>query len=88
MDVVSVPSRGLRYLNEDNIKYLQDNFGFRPLSGIKVSELNPAINVWGTIAHVSVPSRGLRYLNKSKQTKEFSQKRFRPLSGIKVSEQD
>ena len=38
--VVSVPSRGLRYLNdfEDTLRQLK--VCFRPLTGIKVSELN------------------------------------------------
>ena len=38
MDVVSVPSRGLRYLNELMEKVNGFLYGFRPLTGIKVSE--------------------------------------------------
>ena len=37
---VSVPSRGLRYLNLDGGTLTKTVRGFRPLSGIKVSELS------------------------------------------------
>ena len=35
---VSVPSRGVRYLNLDEVDNYIDEIGFRPLAGIKVSE--------------------------------------------------
>ena len=63
LPTVSVPSRGLRYLNRPfyNQTIRRDD-SFRPLTGIKVSERNLirhiTIDEW-----VSVPSRGLRYLN-------------------------
>ena len=65
---VSVPSRGLRYLNVIVENYYESIMGFRPLSGIKVSELIK--ESLQRVNLVSVPSRGLRYLNK----KEFSLK--------------
>ena len=38
--LVSVPSRGIRYLNEYDIERSKQGYvGFRPLSGNKVSEL-------------------------------------------------
>ena len=62
MDVVSVPSRGLRYLNELMEKVNGFLYGFRPLTGIKVSE-RKSEEINKTFNYVSVPSRGLRYLN-------------------------
>ena len=58
---------------------------FRPLSGIKVSELVGYLLMKIAIL-VFVPSRGLRYLNLEAQAKELEAECFRPLSGIKVSE--
>ena len=52
MPGVSVPSRGLRYLNKMkfNIKYLKNSF--RPLSGIKVSELYILYRLLTHIQHI------------------------------------
>ena len=60
--------------------------GFRPLTGIKVSERQEEYQAL-SINAVSVPSRGLRYLNclsTNQHCRTLS--RFRPLTGIKVSE--
>ena len=62
--MVSVPSRGLRYLNTYELKQRLKDMGFRPLTGIKVSERQMK-NFRGTTPEVSVPSRGLRYLNQT-----------------------
>ena len=61
--------------------------GFRPLTGIKVSEPSlQYLNNNGFI-NVSVPSRGLRYLNRYfVMTDDEKRICFRPLTGIKVSE--
>ena len=61
--------------------------GFRPLTGIKVSEPSlQYLNNNGFI-NVSVPSRGLRYLNEIKEARLcIMEACFRPLTGIKVSE--
>ena len=62
--------------------------GFRPLTGIKVSERMVLLPILDNNDMVSVPSRGLRYLNISLTTsKKPILLRFRPLTGIKVSEQ-
>ena len=61
--------------------------GFRPLTGIKVSEPSlQYLNNNGFI-NVSVPSRGLRYLNRYfVMTDDEKRICVRPLTGIKVSE--
>ena len=67
------------------IHILQVTYRFRPLTGIKVSEPVPTIDL-KVISAVSVPSRGLRYLNNQSWKQHIIASRFRPLSGIKVSE--
>ena len=64
LPTVSVPSRGLRYLNRPfyNQTIRRDD-SFRPLTGIKVSELIIVVSDIMKPWIVSVPSRGLRYLN-------------------------
>ena len=66
LPTVSVPSRGLRYLNRPfyNQTIRRDD-SFRPLTGIKVSEHNEIYRNLESVVNVSVPSRGLRYLNES-----------------------
>ena len=60
---------------------------FRPLTGIKVSELGYFMNQYELTLEVSVPSRGLRYLNERAENNMKTIKiSFRPLTGIKVSE--
>ena len=60
--------------------------GFRPLTGIKVSERNN-YGIYVRNERVSVPSRGLRYLNNLVVNGRIYTLGFRPLTGIKVSEQ-
>ena len=60
--LVSVPSRGIRYLNVNIDKNTRLKLGFRPLTGIKVSELKRKNRIY--VCSVSVPSRGVRYLNR------------------------
>ena len=70
---ISVPSRGLSYLNEnisDGTK--THSKGFRPLTGTLLSKLgsNPTYPV--RKVRVFVPSRGLSYLNECMTISEFS----------------
>ena len=59
--------------------------GFRPLTGIKVSE--PRYSMANSISYVVfVPSRGFRYLNDYLDFSVDYVNGFRPLAGIKVSE--
>ena len=52
---VSVPSRGLRYLNElGGIVYAYQKNSFRPLTGIKVSELYILCRVLIHIQHIAL----------------------------------
>ena len=62
---VSVPSRGLSYLNiNPNIFYSDfSQSGFRPLTGTLLSKRKGYKNESYQIIRVSVPSRGLSYLN-------------------------
>ena len=61
--------------------------GFRPLTGIKVSERMVLLPILDNNDMVSVPSRGLRYLNHNQTLSKNKKKHcFRPLTGIKVSE--
>ena len=64
MENVSVPLRGLSYLNEqcDYNLYYAENHCFRPLTGTLLSKrYNIIVNKIDK--QVSVPSRGLSYLN-------------------------
>ena len=61
---VSVPSRGLIYLNRLAKLCLLTQFGFRPLSGTYISQYDNTD--YRKRLLVSVPSRGLIYLNYSK----------------------
>ena len=56
------PLRGMRYLNVKKITIKVLFRRFRPLAGIKVSELK-SLGVVNNDTVVSVPSRGLRHLN-------------------------
>ena len=71
MILVSVPSRGVRYLNEEKEATEKEADSFRPLAGIKVSE-HPSGKMLFKTWQVSVPSRGLRYLNFLNEYKHLS----------------
>ena len=86
---VSVPSRGLIYLNETiNILAISDGFSFRPLSGTYISQFSTSYSAKQRGAKVSVPSRGLIYLNKTMKFKELLGVGFRPLSGTYISQSE
>ena len=86
--LVSVPSRGLRYLNVDK-GYLESQlvYSFRPLTGIKVSELHKII-VLSFVVNRFRPLTGIKVSEQKRdcRTNTFWRS-FRPLTGIKVSEQ-
>ena len=83
---VSVPSRGLSYLNHDGIKQCNEGFKcFRPLTGTLLSKLLKD-NVYRKVGNkVSVPSRGLSYLNFEMVNKNDPFVSFRPLTGTLLS---
>ena len=60
---VSVPSRGLSYLNEIQRNEKIQFISFRPLTGTLLSKLGVNNRENKTERRVSVPSRGLSYLN-------------------------
>ena len=91
MDRVSVPSRGLSYLNQEvSTAGFCSAISFRPLTGTLLSKqigirLLPMFSTY-----VSVPSRGLSYLNTvgilmGKCIRKLS---FRPLTGTLLSKPD
>ena len=83
--VVSVPSRGLSYLNE--ILSMMDETGevvYVPSRGL--SYLNGKTKSYKhTLVVVSVPSRGLSYLNRLFARKQTTKNSFRPLTGTLLS---
>ena len=65
---VSVPSRGLSYLNEVGKVYGEDAVKcFRPLTGTLLSKYSLSKSLAARRKQVSVPSRGLSYLNPIRQ---------------------
>ena len=83
--MVSVPSRGLSYLNE--ILSMMDETGevvSVPSRGL--SYLNGKTKSYKhTLVVVFVPSRGLSYLNEDRGTEEMNRIGFRPLTGTLLS---
>ena len=83
---VSVPSRGLSYLNMNNIQIFKNNeFGFRPLTGTLLSK--PTIT-----ASFLITALGFRPLTGTLLSKRFinlfltaKENCFRPLTGTLLS---
>ena len=67
--IVSVPSRGIRVINEvSGVEFADSYKSFRPLSGNKGNQL--AMEVLTCLfLRVSVPSRGIRVINCMDKTK-------------------
>ena len=65
---VSVPSRGLSYLNNDTVVGKEYTYKcFRPLTGTLLSKSKMRAMRKVEMVKVSVPSRGLSYLNPIRQ---------------------
>ena len=70
MVLVSVPSRGLSYLNkEDPYYFSEEDIVSVPSRGLSYLNGNVDYNAQ-RLARVSVPSRGLSYLNLTRQMQE------------------
>ena len=82
---VSVPSRGLSYLNEIQRNEKIQFISFRPLTGTLLSKLKFLILTTILQFLVSVPSRGLSYLNITKELGAKIVVGFRPLTGTLLS---